>query len=88
MSLTTQQYDILSRIAVGHGALVYRALEKATMRQVALKLLNQDGDSEHALNVGTRVRERAARVIATEGVELIANHLLDRLPVGRFDLFR
>ena len=51
MSLTTQKYDILSRIAVGHGALIYRALDKETMRQVALKLLNQDADSDYALNV-------------------------------------
>src|SRR5437867_3054271 len=51
MSLTTQKYDILSRIAVGSGALVYRALDKTTMRQVALKLLVQDGELEHRFDV-------------------------------------
>ena len=51
MGLTTQTYDILSRIAVGNGALVYRAVDKATTRQVALKLLVQEGDLDHRLDV-------------------------------------
>ena len=51
MGLTTQTYDILSRIAIGNGALVYRAVDKATARQVALKLLVQEGDIDHRLNV-------------------------------------
>ena len=33
MGLTTQTYDILSRIAVGNGALVYRAVDKVTHRR-------------------------------------------------------
>jgi hypothetical protein len=57
MSLTTQKFDILSRIAVGNGALVYRALDKETMRQVALKLLMQDGDWEHRLDVDYLMQE-------------------------------
>ena len=51
MGLTTQTYDILTRLAVGNGALVYRAVNKATHRQVALKLLVQDGDVDHRFNV-------------------------------------
>ena len=51
MGLTTQTYDILSRIAIGNGALIYRAVEKATTRQVALKLLVQEGDLDHRLDV-------------------------------------
>ena len=51
MGLTTQIYDILSRIAIGNGALIYRAVDKATTRQVALKLLVQDGDLDHRLDV-------------------------------------
>ena len=51
MGLTTQTYDILSRIAIGNGALIYRAVDKATTRQVALKLLVQDGDLDHRLDV-------------------------------------
>lgn len=51
MGLTTQTYDILTRLAVGNGALVYRALDKISHRQVALKLLVQDGDVDHRFNV-------------------------------------
>jgi serine/threonine-protein kinase len=52
MGLTTQTYDILTRLAVGNGALVYRAVDKVTHRQVALKLLIQEGDLDHRFNVG------------------------------------
>lgn len=51
MGLATQNYDILTRLAVGNGALVYRAVEKAGHRQVALKLLVQDGDVDHRFDV-------------------------------------
>ncbi len=51
MGLTTQTFDILSRIAIGNGALVYRAVEKNTLRQVALKLLTQDGEMDHRLDL-------------------------------------
>ena len=50
MSQATQTFDILSRIAVGNGALVYRALDKETARHVAVKLLIQDGNWEHLLD--------------------------------------
>ena len=51
MGRTTQTYDILTRLAVGNGALVYRAVHKISHRQVALKLLVQDGDVDHRFNV-------------------------------------
>ena len=51
MGLTTQTYDILTRLAVGNGALVYRAVDKVTHRQVALKLLVQNGDVDHRFDV-------------------------------------
>lgn len=51
MGLTTQTYDILTRIAIGNGALVYRAVEKTTLRQVALKLLTQDGEIDHRFDL-------------------------------------
>ena len=51
MGLTTQTYDILTRLAVGNGALVYRGVDKITHRQVALKLLVQNGDVDHRFNV-------------------------------------
>lgn len=44
MGLTTQTYDILTRLAVGNGALVYHAVHKVSHRQVVLKLLSQDGN--------------------------------------------
>ena len=47
MGRTTHDYDILTRLAVGNGALVYRALDKVTHRQVALKLLAQDENIDH-----------------------------------------
>lgn len=47
MGLATRNYDIVTRLAVGNGALVYRAVEKTTQRNVALKLLMQDEDVEH-----------------------------------------
>ena len=42
MGLTTQTYDILSRIGIGNGSLVYRAVHKTNLRQVALKLLTHN----------------------------------------------
>jgi serine/threonine protein kinase len=51
MGLTTQTYDILTRLAVGNGALVYHAMDKVSHRQVALKLLVQDGNVDHRFNV-------------------------------------
>ena len=51
MGLTTQTYDILTRLAVGNGALVYRAVDKVSHRQVALKLLVQEGDLDHRFHV-------------------------------------
>jgi serine/threonine-protein kinase len=51
MGLTTKNYDILTRLAVGNGALVYHAVNKVTHRQVALKLLVQEGDVDHRFNV-------------------------------------
>ena len=53
MGLTTKNYDILTRLAVGNGSLVYHAVDKITHRQVALKLLVQDGDVDHRFDVGT-----------------------------------
>ena len=47
MGLTTRTCEILTRLAVGNGALVYRAMDKVTRRQVALKLLAQDGSRGH-----------------------------------------
>jgi serine/threonine protein kinase len=51
MGLTTQTYDILSRIAIGNGSLVYRAVDKTTLRVVALKLLSQDDEITHRSDV-------------------------------------
>ncbi len=51
MGLTTQKFDILTRIAIGNGALVYRGVEKTTLRQVALKLLTQDGEIDHRFDL-------------------------------------
>ena len=59
MGLTTQTYDIITRIAVGNGAIVYRAVEKETLRQVALKLLTQEGDVDHRLDLDALFTDEA-----------------------------
>ncbi len=59
MGLTTQTYDIITRLAVGNGAIVYRAVEKDTMRQVALKLLTQEGDVDHRLDLDALFTDEA-----------------------------
>ena len=42
MSETTERFELQTRLAVGHAGLVYRAVEKATRRRVALKLLGAE----------------------------------------------
>ncbi|MEQ1852914.1 MAG: protein kinase, partial [Chthoniobacteraceae bacterium] len=74
MGRTTQTYDILTRIAVGNGALVYRAVDKTTMRQVALKLLVQDGDLDHRFNVDALLAD-SNRLRQISGTQVC--HLLD-----------
>jgi eukaryotic-like serine/threonine-protein kinase len=69
MGLTTRKYDILTRIAVGNGALVYRAVDKVTNRQVALKLLVQDGDLDHRFNVDALLAD-SAKLTAITGAHV------------------
>lgn len=69
MGLTTQTFDILTRIAIGNGALVYRAVEKSSLRQVALKLLTQDGDLDHRLDLDALFAD-AARLKAIYGAHV------------------
>lgn len=57
MGQSTQTFDILTRVAVGSGSLVYRAVEKSTQREVALKLLTREGDLDHRMNVKTLLAE-------------------------------
>ena len=59
MGRSTQTYDILTRIAVGNGALVYRAMDKVTHRQVALKLLVQDGNVDHRFHADELLADSA-----------------------------
>jgi len=69
MGITTQTYDILTRLAVGNGALVYRAVDKVTHQPVALKLLVQDGDVDHRFNVEALLADsRRLRQITGEHV--------------------
>ncbi len=51
MGLTTQHYDILTRIAIGNGAIVYRGIQKDTLRQVAIKLLSTEGELDHRMDL-------------------------------------
>src|SRR5436190_20622942 len=69
MGLTTQKFDILTRIAIGNGALVYRAVEKTSLRQVALKLLTQDGEVDHRLDLDALFND-AAKLKAIYGAHV------------------
>src|SRR5678816_2486529 len=51
MGLTTQTFDILTRIAIGNGSLVYKGVDKETLRKVALKLLTKDEELDHGYDV-------------------------------------
>ena len=51
MGLTTQNYDILTRLAIGNGAIVYRGIQKDSLRQVAIKLLSSDGELDHRMDL-------------------------------------
>ena len=51
MGLTTQTFDILTRIAIGNGSLVYKGVDKESLRKVALKLLTRDEELDHGYDV-------------------------------------
>ena len=73
MGLTTRNYDILTRIGVGNGALVYRAVDKVTHRQVALKLLVQDGNVDRHFHAEPLLADapRLAKISGTHICQLI-----------------
>lgn len=83
MGRTTQTYDILTRLAVGNGALVYRAVDKTTHRQVALKLLVQDGDVDHRFNVGALLADsqRLKQITGAHVCQLLDAYTDDDGPV-------
>jgi serine/threonine protein kinase len=83
MGLTTQNYDILTRLAVGNGALVYRAVEKATQRQVALKLLVQNGDVDHQFDVKALLADsqRLRQITGAHVCQLLDAYMDDDGPV-------
>ena len=83
MGLTTQKYDILTRLAIGNGALVYRGVEKATNRQVALKLLVQDGDLDHRFDVDALLAdsEKLRQITGAHVCQLLDAHTDDDGPV-------
>lgn len=73
MGLTTQTFDILTRIGMGNGSLVYRAVHKETLRQVALKLLTQDTDTDHRIDLPA-LAEATARL-----KQIAGNHVCQLL---------
>lgn len=64
MSQTTERFELQTRIAVGNAGLVYRGVEKATRRRVALKLLSDE--LPHPLNGPALLRD-VARVRRAAG---------------------
>lgn len=69
MSLTTERFELQTRLAAGNAGLVYRGIEKATRRPVALKLLIETGlpfplDGQALLRDLARVRRTAGNNIA------------------------
>ena len=83
MGLTTQNYDILTRLAVGNGALVYRGVDKVSHRQVALKLLVQDGDVDHRFDVSAllAVSQRLRQITGAHVCQLLDAYMDDDGPV-------
>ncbi len=69
MGLITRTYDILTRIGVGNGALVYRAVDKVSHRQVVLKLLVQDENVDHRFHLEPLLAD-APRLKAITGVHV------------------
>lgn len=65
MSLTTERFELQTRLAAGNAGLVYRGIDKATRRRVALKLLIESG-LPHPLDGPALVRD-VARVRRTAG---------------------
>ncbi|MCE9611103.1 MAG: protein kinase [Chthoniobacter sp.] len=76
MSQTTERFDLQTRLAAGNAGLVYRGVEKATRRRVALKLLIDTG-LPHPLDGDALFRD-AARVRRTAGNNIA--QLLDVIP--------
>ncbi len=69
MSLTTERFELQTRLAAGNAGLVYRGIEKSTRRRVALKLLIETGlpfplDGPALLRDMARVRRTAGNNIA------------------------
>ena len=83
MGLTTQTYDILTRLAVGNGALVYRGVDKITHRQVALKLLVQNGDVDHRFDVAALLADsqRLRQITGAHVCQLLDAYTDDDGPV-------
>ena len=77
MGITTRNYDIITRLAVGNGALVYQAVDKVTQRQVALKLLVQDGNVDHRFHAAPLMAD-APRLKQITGAHVC--QLLDAIP--------
>ena len=65
MSQTTERFELQTRIAAGNAGLVYRGIDKATRRRVALKLLIEAG-LPHPLDGPALIRDMA-RVRRTAG---------------------
>ena len=65
MSQTTERFELQTRIAAGNAGLVYRGIDKATRRRVALKLLIEAG-LPHPLDGPALIRD-VARVRRTAG---------------------
>jgi serine/threonine protein kinase len=87
MGLTTQNYDILTRLAVGNGALVYQAMDKVSHRQVALKLLVQDGNVDHRFNVDALLADsqRLRQITGTHVCQLLDAYRDDDGPVLAYE---
>jgi regulation of enolase protein 1 (concanavalin A-like superfamily) len=56
MSIITTRFDILNRVAVGSGGLIYHALEKSSGTPVALKWLIEGDGIESPLDVAALLR--------------------------------
>ena len=74
MSSAAERYDISTRLAIGDAGLIYKATERATGREVVLKLLLPEHEVAHPLDVESLLRDAPAITHMT-GANIV--HLLD-----------
>ncbi len=74
MSSAAERYDISTRLAIGDAGLIYKATDRASGRDVVLKLLLPEDQIAHPLDVESLLRDAPAITLMT-GANIV--HLLE-----------